>query len=73
MSHTENKKPTSKGKRLGIKDRVVIEQLLKANTPVTIIAKAVGFSRVTIYNEIKRGTNGKQGYSASYAQNSIGG
>lgn len=36
-------------------DRLKIEALLKANVPVSKIAKIVGFHRSTIYREIKRG------------------
>lgn len=51
------KQSANKGKKhFTEKDRYVLEKLLKAKKPVTEIAKILGFSRVSIYAEIKRGT-----------------
>lgn len=44
------------GKHLQYKDRYHIEIELKKKTPVSQIAKDLGVTRQTIYNEIKRGT-----------------
>lgn len=50
-------------------DRKWLERLLKTNTPVTKIAKILRVSRATIYREIQRGMDSKQGmYHAALGQ-----
>lgn len=53
-------------KKITYEDRVIIENELKNNTPISKIADEIGVHRVTIYNELKRCEEGK--YSADIAQ-----
>lgn len=55
-------------KRLNYADRQRIESMKKSGAKVTDIAKAVGFHRATIYNELKRGGTP---YRAEVAQRSL--
>ena len=64
------------GRHLTFKDRKKIEKLAAANESASRIAEAVGCSRLTIYNEMRRGGATKEegkrssysGYSAERAQ-----
>lgn len=56
-------------KKITYEDRVIIENELKNNTPISKIADEIGVHRVTIYNELKRCEEGK--YSADIAQKGV--
>ncbi len=45
-----------KQRYMDIKDRIRLEERLRYKVPITQIARELGFSRKSIYNEIKRGT-----------------
>ena len=62
VRNTEEKKSF---KRLSFEDRQRIEKMLSAGERITKIANEVGFSRNTIYEEIKRGG---QPYRALHGQ-----
>lgn len=47
---------TKKQRYMNKEDRIRLEEKLRYKVPVTQIARELGFSRRTIYNEIKRGT-----------------
>jgi len=55
-------------KRITYADRQKIETMERTGAKVTDIAKAVGFHRATIYNELKRGGTP---YRAEVAQRSL--
>lgn len=55
-------------KRITYADRQKIEAMERTGAKVTDIAKAVGFHRATIYNELKRGGTP---YRAEVAQRSL--
>ena len=56
--------------RVNYSDRIFIEKQLQKKIPIVKIAKDIGVSRHTIYNELKRGTiDGK--YDAEYAQKNL--
>jgi len=55
-----------KGKRMRFDDRKMMEQMLQEGKSKEEIARAVGVSLTTIYNELRRCTEGK--YSAEKAQ-----
>ena len=55
-------------KRITYADRQKIEAMERTGAKVTDIAKAVGFHRATIYNELKRG---RTPYRAEVAQRSL--
>lgn len=54
--------------RLTYDDRKKIETLYKNNIPVSDIARILKIGRSTIYRELKRGNDGKNGYSAEISQ-----
>ena len=56
MSCKYNTTNERKFQHLKYKQRVQIELLLKQHMPKTKIAKEIGISRSTLYEEIKRGT-----------------
>lgn len=58
-----------KGKRMRFDDRKMMEQMLKEGKSKEEIARAVGVSHTTIYNELRRCAGEK--YSAEKAQASL--
>ena len=59
---------TNKAYSFTLADRQKIEAMERTGAKVTDIAKAVGFHRATIYNELKRGGTP---YRAEVAQRSL--
>ena len=56
MTQTNYSTKHIKNKHLTIKERAQIELLVKQGTKKTDIAKIIGISRSTLYNELNKGT-----------------